>query len=414
MTAAAISKRMKAKGLGRLRWYCQMCEKQCRDENGFKCHTQSAGHQRQLQVFSEDPSSFIARFSDTFRKEFLLVLRRRYGTNMVNANTVYQEYIKDRDHLHMNATKWTTLSEFTMEMGREGLCRVEERDDGWWMSYVDRLAAQKDQRARDMDRERLAEERRAEELLKRQLQMAKRTRAISREEDNGAMAGMVSQGPILMEMKTSSKAKHSSGGGGENALASLSLKSGEENTRAEKVNRPARRKRSRFQDAPRLSVLEDIMRSEKSKVAEDNFLGSNGCSLPRRESPKSNPHVGPGISPQEEPWVREGIVVKVTSKEVGHGSFYNSKGKVSRVIDQYGAQVHLFDAPTILELDQGDLETVIPKPGGKVLLLFGPRRGEEAKVTAINVGSFSVDLTLSHSGQELKSIAYEAVSRLAD
>lgn len=23
-------------GLGRLRWYCQVCEKQCRDENGFQ------------------------------------------------------------------------------------------------------------------------------------------------------------------------------------------------------------------------------------------------------------------------------------------------------------------------------------------------------------------------------------------
>ncbi len=28
-------------GLGRLRWYCQVCEKQCRDENGFKMHAQS-------------------------------------------------------------------------------------------------------------------------------------------------------------------------------------------------------------------------------------------------------------------------------------------------------------------------------------------------------------------------------------
>ena len=32
----AIAKKLKAKGLQKLRWYCQMCEKQCRDENGFK------------------------------------------------------------------------------------------------------------------------------------------------------------------------------------------------------------------------------------------------------------------------------------------------------------------------------------------------------------------------------------------
>ena len=36
-----LANKMKSKGLQKLRWYCQMCEKQCRDENGFKCHTMS-------------------------------------------------------------------------------------------------------------------------------------------------------------------------------------------------------------------------------------------------------------------------------------------------------------------------------------------------------------------------------------
>ena len=36
-----LSNKIKSKGLQKLRWYCQMCEKQCRDENGFKCHTMS-------------------------------------------------------------------------------------------------------------------------------------------------------------------------------------------------------------------------------------------------------------------------------------------------------------------------------------------------------------------------------------
>lgn len=36
--ALQIANRIKAKGLQKLRWYCQLCAKQCRDENGFKCH----------------------------------------------------------------------------------------------------------------------------------------------------------------------------------------------------------------------------------------------------------------------------------------------------------------------------------------------------------------------------------------
>lgn len=32
LTPKAIGNRIKAKGLQKLRWYCQMCQKQCRDE----------------------------------------------------------------------------------------------------------------------------------------------------------------------------------------------------------------------------------------------------------------------------------------------------------------------------------------------------------------------------------------------
>jgi hypothetical protein len=39
-----IANRIKAKGLQKLRWYCQLCQKQCRDENGFKCHQMSESH----------------------------------------------------------------------------------------------------------------------------------------------------------------------------------------------------------------------------------------------------------------------------------------------------------------------------------------------------------------------------------
>jgi DNA/RNA-binding protein KIN17 len=54
-----IANRIKAKGLTKLRWYCQLCEKACRDENGYKCHTQSESHLRQVRVFAESPEAFV-------------------------------------------------------------------------------------------------------------------------------------------------------------------------------------------------------------------------------------------------------------------------------------------------------------------------------------------------------------------
>ena len=40
------------------RWYCQMCQKQCRDQNGFKCHISSESHQHQLLLFAEKPGKY--------------------------------------------------------------------------------------------------------------------------------------------------------------------------------------------------------------------------------------------------------------------------------------------------------------------------------------------------------------------
>lgn len=102
----AIGNRIKAKGLQKLRWYCQMCQKQCRDENGFKCHCESESHRRQMKLFAENSTTYIDTFSQDFEDGFMDVLSRRYRSARVWCNVVYQETIADRGHIHMNATKW--------------------------------------------------------------------------------------------------------------------------------------------------------------------------------------------------------------------------------------------------------------------------------------------------------------------
>ena len=55
-----------------------------------------------------------------FLDDFMELLRRKCGTKRVHANVVYQEYIADRNHTHMNATQWETLTDFVKWLGREG------------------------------------------------------------------------------------------------------------------------------------------------------------------------------------------------------------------------------------------------------------------------------------------------------
>lgn len=48
------------------------------------------------------------------------------GTKRVHNNIVYNEYISHREHIHMNATQWETLTDFTKWLGREGKKRTVE------------------------------------------------------------------------------------------------------------------------------------------------------------------------------------------------------------------------------------------------------------------------------------------------
>jgi len=106
-------------------------------QNGFKCHLMSELH-RQLLLVSENPEKFIDIFSQTFLEDFIDLLHRQYGTKRVHANQVYQEYIHDRHHTHMNSTQWETLTDFVEWLGKEGHCVVDETEKGWFIQYVDR------------------------------------------------------------------------------------------------------------------------------------------------------------------------------------------------------------------------------------------------------------------------------------
>ena len=61
----------------------------------------------------------------------------RFGTKRVLANTVYQEYISDKNHLHMNATRWVTLTQFCYTLGRAGIARVDDTEKGLFIAWID-------------------------------------------------------------------------------------------------------------------------------------------------------------------------------------------------------------------------------------------------------------------------------------
>ncbi|GAA5948302.1 hypothetical protein JCM3765_001362 [Sporobolomyces pararoseus] len=174
-TSKAIGNAMKSKGLQKLRWYCQICEKQCRDDNGFKCHTMSEGHLRQMLVVGESAGKHIADYTSRFQGEFVALLSRRWGTKRVRVNQVYQEYIQDKNHLHMNATRFLSLTEFAKHLGRTGVCHVDETEKGWFISWIDNSpkALAKAEANQKKERGEMDDEMRQRKLIQEQIERAR-------------------------------------------------------------------------------------------------------------------------------------------------------------------------------------------------------------------------------------------------
>jgi DNA/RNA-binding protein KIN17 len=170
-----LNNKLKSKGLQRLRWYCQVCEKQCRDENGFKMHTQSESHVRQMLVVGADAKKYINDYSSQYQRDFLQLLRTSHGEKKVHLNHFYQEYISNKEHVHLNATKWPSLTEFAKMLGREGICRVEEDEKGLHISWVDNSPEnlRRQDALRKKERQDRGDEEREQALIREQVERAK-------------------------------------------------------------------------------------------------------------------------------------------------------------------------------------------------------------------------------------------------
>ncbi|XP_012680855.2 DNA/RNA-binding protein KIN17 [Clupea harengus] len=391
LSPKAIGNRIKSKGLQKLRWYCQMCQKQCRDENGFKCHCMSESHQRQLLLASEDPNQFMDLFSEEFKTDFLELLRRRFGTKRVHNNIIYNEYIGDREHVHMNSTQWETLTDFTKWLGREGLCKVDETPKGWYIAWVDRdpetiRRAEEQERKKKQD---LDDEERSAKFIEDQVRRGRAGKEpeeepvfteLVRESEEEKVAFNLSKGACLSSAGPSSAGPSKGPSLGASALRAASSSS---------VKRKDPSHSSDSKDKKKKSALEEIMEMEAEQ---------------QKKKMVKLDH-----------WLHTDIVVKIVTKRLGE-KYFKKKGVIKEVQEKFTAIVKMVDSGDKLKLDQTHLETVIPASGKRVLIVNGQYRGTEAVLEGIEEKKFSATLMLDSGrmkGKRVEAIPYEDFSKMA-
>jgi DNA/RNA-binding protein KIN17 len=124
-------------------------------------------------AFAQDPTKFMEKHSSEFHAEFMSVFSTRYRDKKVDANRVYQEVISNREHTHLNSTRWMTLTGYVKYLGQSGLAKVEETERGFDIQYIDKsqLAELEAQRKRAQIEK--TEEERERKALQNQVEKAR-------------------------------------------------------------------------------------------------------------------------------------------------------------------------------------------------------------------------------------------------
>ncbi|KAL8551447.1 hypothetical protein ACS0TY_000517 [Phlomoides rotata] len=392
LTPKAIANRIKAKGLQKLRWYCQMCQKQCHDENGFKCHCMSESHQRQMQVFGQNPTRIIDGYSEEYESMFLEHVKNSLRFSRVAATVVYNEYISYRHHVHMNSTQWATLTEFVKYLGRTGKCKVEETPKGWFMTYNDRDSETmlKEKLKNKRIKADIVDEEKMEREIQRQIERAKQMNGTNYK-DNAEEEGIKSR---MLEKNDGEgeKIKLSLGQLKKNVEMNEKRDSSRlmfDEVENENSNSNRKRKREGHNSGRNASVLDELMKEEEKAKERKN---------------------------RKDYWLFQGIIVKVMSKALAGKGYYKQKGVVRKVIDKHCGEIEMLESKHVLRVDQEELETMLPQIGGLVKIVNEAYRGENARLLAIDTDNFSAKVQIEkgiYDGRVLKAVEYEDICKLA-
>ena len=359
-----------------------MCEKQCRDENGFKCHTMSESHQRQLLLFGENSGSYLSGYSKDLEKGYTDILRRQYPEKRVHANVVYQQYISDRDHVHMNSTCWVTLSSFVKHLGRTGKCVIDETEKGWYVTWVvkDQDTLDKEATLAKKNKLNMDYEERQKAYIDSQIEKAKEQSTLDEEEFEATELLKAEDEQLKLDLKFKSLTKVQEPAKVEVKNVFKSAPTSSKPVVKDKVKDESKRKQS---------ALEEIMEQDKKrkKLEEEKIK-------------------------KERSWLTPKIVVKVVTKSLGD-KYYKKKGYIKEVIDDFAALVVMNETGAKVKLDQAHLETVVPSEGREVVILWGEFQGETALLRSIDTDSFSASLRLDSGkfkGDKVK-LPYEQFSK---
>lgn len=221
--------------------------------------------------------------------------------------TEANRYIAKKDHIHMNATKWSSLSEFVKYLGKEGICRVEETEKGLQIGWIDdspealrrqealRRKALQDQGDEEIERRLLNEQiKRAQAAGVKKSEVEEEDRKLKREEGEKVKLSFGGKAeaskspekegtPTAEGDKAADKEKEKADGAAEKpaGLGGFSMKMGAKPPATKNVFAQAKKSKPKVtmsEQPKKMSEAERIMKEEMEKKRGRESSGSGGPS----------------------------------------------------------------------------------------------------------------------------------------
>jgi len=369
----------------------------------------SDGHQRQMQLFVQDPNRFMDEFSQEFEKGFMQLMSHSYRSTRVLANTVYCDFISNRHHTHMNSTIWVTLSNFVQYLGRTNQCKIDKTPKGWYLQYVDNSpeALLRAKQADEMEKAAVSDEQRHAQMLRQQIEDVKTAGGFV-ESEFTELQRQEGDAPISFAMGATSSADAARASEQSNVDEKLAI---DKNVLAHafeahnstssgsagpvRGSSSSRANGSRDSKERKISAMESVRLEHEAAKKRQRLI----------ERPPSPPEDGP------QPWLAAGLIVKVMHQDLAGGKFYRKKGRIEKVHDQYVADVRMLEGAALIRIEQEMLETVIPNMGKQVRIVKGTHKGCFAKMKAVDFEQFAVSIILD-DGTEMEGVGYDEVCKV--
>jgi DNA/RNA-binding protein KIN17 len=395
---------------------------------------------RQVSLFSQNANAFLDEYSSAFEKAFMELVRRRWRFKDILAKKAYNEYIQDKEHVHMNATRWITMTDFVNHLGKTGLCDVRESEEGMVIRYIDRDPQREAKQAAMREREK-------EELEQREIERKRLMKQVKAMDSQTSNSNELSVEPVNPSSSDSASSQSSTPSGpisfsfniakpSSSATFTSNSQSNESNAPSTDVKSPEldplppsnnMDKKRRLDDDIHREDTEPIAKRSKlaptaepsapvSKIAVQSKLtaskipssSSNSLDSIMHEQEKRRELEG-----RKDHWLHPNIVVKILNKDLGQGQYYKQKGTVLSVEETYVAKIRL-ESGTVLKVDQDDLETVLPAIHAHVLIVNGAYRGETAVLQSINQDKFNANVSILAGAARGRVVtkAYEDICKI--